>query len=782
MDLFTARRNLTRLLCVNIENYSDEGLRKLVKKRILNWHPDKNNGSSEHVEDLQLLRESYETYKGGECCSQKSDDSTGTRESFFGTTKSSGVFTADDLFCDEEWDDSFENDYNESPYDDHFFHSSPRKNFECPDYLNDFYRSESNRRAGKLFIITFLIDFKDKLDSYFFIEGSTTFKYFGYFITENKGKNIVIGVMYFHADLRLGDLKKKIKNRGLLKFLLRHAVKFDKLIETLTEKCGNPVNEPVKTAKTEKNKQPDKESKFNHRLLVEYCYDNNFDTVQEIMAHYEHLAYPCTYNEFSKEHEDEHLNHKTNAFHFIHMADAKKTASNAFNWITAKNCLDLKTMTNLKYLENICLDLGSKLLEEHNVNIFGEAEFYCFHIIPKIWFKKVFQLILESFITGEHKKRWVGIKGKYGSGKSTFANGIRDLLKGIVIDINIDKSRLHFFLGNVIGKRYVILDDVKGQKGAKGTDLTWGVGFTNLDNMRTHLDGTMPVQLEKKNEKPVNIVFPPGLITCNDYVIPDAVKERVQFFKFISMKDIYKKHPVKVNKYTIFIGGVLLDLLPVEPDVREHIIQLKETWWREHNGKCRCHLSVSMGGVISGLGVTLGTLLAGLSAETVELLVDAGIIELIDDEIILYAAAEQFIETVGDETFIYGSYTLTNLGWTIGGTAVLFTTGGIVGGIAAGISSASPDSTYPPNSAPVAPSKSIIDWNCTLIEFLQNECMSTRRRPKKIVKLPIETRRVRKRRVLFDEDDRRSNRSRSKILHKKKNTSKRGIVSKRRRK
>lgn len=123
----------------------------------------------------------------------------------------------------------------------------------------------------------------------------------------------------------------------------------------------------------------------------------------------------------------------------------KKTANNAFNWVTAKNCEDLKAMSNLKFIENICEDLGQKLLHETDINIFGESEFFCFHIIPKLWFKNVIEYILNAFIYGEHKKRWVGLMGPYGSGKSTFANGIRELFKGTVIDVNVDKSRLNFF-------------------------------------------------------------------------------------------------------------------------------------------------------------------------------------------------------------------------------------------------------------------------------------------------------------------------------------------------
>ncbi|PRD18211.1 UNVERIFIED_CONTAM: Large T antigen [Trichonephila clavipes] len=141
------------------------------------------------------------------------------------------------------------------------------------------------------------------------------------------------------------------------------------------------------------------------------------------------------------------------------------------------------------------------------------------------------------------------------------------------------------------------MDDVKGRKSEAKDKMSEGNGFLNLDNMRFYLDGTMPVQIEKKNEKPINIHFPPGLITCNNYVIPHAVKEIVKFFRFTSVKELYKKHQVKLSKCTIFIGGVLLDLLPVQPDVRDHIIDLNFKWWREHNGVCKCHLKENEGAI-----------------------------------------------------------------------------------------------------------------------------------------------------------------------------------------
>ncbi|GFQ96001.1 hypothetical protein TNCT_64571 [Trichonephila clavata] len=99
MDTITAKRNLMKLLCVNLDNYSESGIRKLVKKRYLQWHPIKNNGCKDYVENLQLLKESYDVFTGKEECSQHSDTSS-TSAPF-----DSGCFS-DDFFDDDEWDDS----------------------------------------------------------------------------------------------------------------------------------------------------------------------------------------------------------------------------------------------------------------------------------------------------------------------------------------------------------------------------------------------------------------------------------------------------------------------------------------------------------------------------------------------------------------------------------------------------------------------------------------------------------------------------------------------------
>ncbi|GFR08489.1 hypothetical protein TNCT_666551 [Trichonephila clavata] len=113
MDTITAKRNLMKLLCVNLDNYSESG----IIKRYLQWHPDKNDGCKDYEYNLQLLKESYVVFTGKEVCSQHSDTSS-TSAPF-----DSGCFS-DNFVDDEEWDNSV---YNQSPFDEEFLIHLPKK-------------------------------------------------------------------------------------------------------------------------------------------------------------------------------------------------------------------------------------------------------------------------------------------------------------------------------------------------------------------------------------------------------------------------------------------------------------------------------------------------------------------------------------------------------------------------------------------------------------------------------------------------------------------------------
>ncbi|MGI4816844.1 MAG: hypothetical protein ACRYE7_02560, partial [Janthinobacterium lividum] len=115
-----------------------------------------------------------------------------------------------------------------------------------------------------------------------------------------------------------------------------------------------------------------------------------------------------------------------------------------------------------------------------------------------------------------------------------------------------------------------------------------GQGFYNLDDLRDHLDGHMEVQLEKKNQQPINQVFPPGIITCNNYEIPTSILERVQGVKKMVQSNRWDNHPMIVTQEIIYIACVIENLLPASPLVQSHITSQRHNWWRKHNMTCNC--------------------------------------------------------------------------------------------------------------------------------------------------------------------------------------------------
>lgn len=252
----------------------------------------------------------------------------------------------------------------------------------------------------------------------------------------------------------------------------------------------------------------------------------------------------------------------------------------------------LKSESNLVFLERICKELGHHIQDNFTEEQVGEAYFYCFHIIDD--FKKIADEILLTFLEGEPRKRYIILKGDFRSGKTSLASAFCKLLQGVTINLNVDSNRLNFHLGNALEKRYVLFDDVKG-RAVLSENLLPGPGFANLDNLRDHLDGHVPVQLEKKNQQPVEQIFPPGIITCNNYQIPQSILARIKKLFYLKHNGLFQIHgPKIVTKEIIFIGLVLCNLLPVQPYVFEHIYRLKTRWETQHNmTSCPCRRRVS---------------------------------------------------------------------------------------------------------------------------------------------------------------------------------------------
>lgn len=598
MDLTTAKAALCRLLGVNVDVMPLCDVKILVRKRKLLWHPDKNRDKEDpnlYCEQLLELTDAWNVI-----CESYSETSS-TKSSFSGGPSWEYFKSKPDIFCDESMpssDDDFEPgqrefqrettpEYNDSPFDEDFFIPSPKKKFAIPDDMREYFRSLSNRRAGKFFIIFTTAQHFEKLLK-FQKKHDSICNYCGIFsVRTDKDLNMML--FSFVSDQRLADLKKDCRKLQIAPLECFYATKIQKCLQFCKEKYGEPKKEPTKFSGSTPHTET---KKFNYKLINDYALENEISDVYELMYEYSHLAHGCDRKELTPEHENDHVEHLENAKIFVHLSDRKRVAKCAIDTVMAKLYMVLKNETNIAYLDRICKDVGHYIQDNFDEDMVGEAYFYCFEIVKN--FNTVAHAILKTFAEGEPRKRYTILQGEYKSGKTSFAHAFNKLFNGISINANVDPGRLPFHLGNAIGKRFVLFDDVKGRH-VLGENLESGQGFHNLDNLRDHLDGHVAVQLEKKNQQPIEQVFPPGIITCNHYHIPKSMMQRILGKFEFTASPLYRYHgPKIVTKEIIYIGLVLSNLLPVEPYIFEFIYKKKASWETKHNmAECRCKKHVS---------------------------------------------------------------------------------------------------------------------------------------------------------------------------------------------
>lgn len=589
MDYDQASCSLSRLLGVNVSSLCFTKVRKLVQKRRIQWHPDKNPANPEaYKEEFLELQEAWKVFCKGDGENNSSQSTTGSRA---GTSEEPDLHCYEDM--DFDWDkdagaSEAESDYNDTPFDDDFFNPSPKKGFAVPECLGQFFRSKSNRRAGKCFALFSTAQNSGKLSGLYnklnhYMSAINCFAAFN--IRTNK--DIFCVLINYATDHRLGDVKKEARKFDILPHELVYAVKLNKFYEYLVETYGEPFYAPSKPSKTAPSRP--ETNKFNHKQIVDFAKSHQISDALELMYDYAHLADPCDYPEhkITKEHEEDHENQVENAKIFIHLSDRRKTAKNAMDSVFAELYMQCKREKPSAFIDRRCKDLGDRLQDIDDEDIFGLADYYRkYHVYN---FDKLAKIILDSFIYGIPRKRYTIIRGDFKCGKSSLASGFNKLFEGVNINVNVDKGRLPFYLGNAIGKRFVLFDDVKGSVKHRGDTLYSGMGFHNLDDLRDHLDGHMEVQLEKKNQQPISQVFPPGIITCNKYVIPESILERVQGPKKMVSSPRWEIHPVLVTEEIIYIACVIANLLPASPSFHTHVERKRQDWWRKHTmNNCDC--------------------------------------------------------------------------------------------------------------------------------------------------------------------------------------------------
>ncbi|ANC70189.1 ORF01L [Marbled eel polyomavirus] len=394
------------------------------------------------------------------------------------------------------------------------------------------------------------------------VEGTVTGCY------EEYDNNMFVQLVRFQSPHRQTRLRNVLKplftsvNHCLVRVVL--AKKWAHSVHKLRLRC-QPVhdrcNQPSIAESHEFNDSEGdaNENAFSIKLLNEFAMVFGYTDCLAVIGNYDKLAIKpddcsrCV--EPSQEdvrNPDSHFNlhqtHFNNAQLFQLQKDKKRLAGNATVTVMAHQRLKYQTITEQDfYMERLSEILDDLLKDSTNLFELYIAQLAVQQILG--WQVDVFlRAVHKALIIGEPKTRYVIFKGPYNSGKTTLAASVANWLQGCTLNVNIPAEKLPFELGRAIGRRMVIFEDVKGKPESEEDDLTTGFGFTRLDDHRDYLDGHVKVGLEKKHQDKVEQVFPAGIITMNNYVIPSAIRARVsRIFTFTSNPRVRGL----MNKYSI---------------------------------------------------------------------------------------------------------------------------------------------------------------------------------------------------------------------------------------
>ncbi|QIQ69380.1 large T antigen [Betapolyomavirus callosciuri] len=283
---------------------------------------------------------------------------------------------------------------------------------------------------------------------------------------------------------------------------------------------------------TEMEKEEGKQ--VNWMMVSEFAKGIRSEDVHLIMGYYNEFAYlPCLKCNSQSDpiHVKYHEAHHKNAKLFKEAHNQKNICQQAVDSVIAVRRVIASTSTREDLLADRFLLLFEKLR-----NVYSE-ERILLHMAGVAWFSVLFKNLeallvgyLEMVVRNVPKQRYWLFKGPINSGKTTLAAALLDLCGGKALNINLPFDRINFELGVAIDEFTVVFEDVKGQP-EENKNLTSGQGIANLDNLRDYIDGSVKVNLEKKHMNKRSQIFPPGLVTMNEYKVPETLL--IRFSKVI---------------------------------------------------------------------------------------------------------------------------------------------------------------------------------------------------------------------------------------------------------
>uniref|UniRef100_A0AAU6S4Y8 DNA 3'-5' helicase n=1 Tax=Myotis daubentonii polyomavirus TaxID=3139990 RepID=A0AAU6S4Y8_9POLY len=331
------------------------------------------------------------------------------------------------------------------------------------------------------------------------------------------------------------------------------------------------------------------EDSCNWNKVAEFAVEADLDDALLILAHYLDFAkpYPCPKCEPLKTQAHQwHRYHHENAICFEICKSQRSVCNQAADVVLAKRRLllaestrnDILTRCFQKQLEKL------KKIDEGQIMHFmaGVAWYACLFDEFDVLLYKILKLFTENV----PKRRNVLFRGPVNTGKTTLAAALIDLLDGKSLNVNCPADKLNFELGCAIDRFVVSFEDVKGQN-LDNKRLPPGQGIANLDNMRDYLDGAVPVNLERKHVNKKSQIFPPCIVTMNEYFIPETLFVRMYMkLNFTNKPHLHhalEKTPVLCTDRILQSGLTLFLLLmwyfpssKFSPSLREEIKTWKE--------------------------------------------------------------------------------------------------------------------------------------------------------------------------------------------------------------
>lgn len=291
--------------------------------------------------------------------------------------------------------------------------------------------------------------------------------------------------------------------------------------------------------------EKEKVEAVNWNKIADFACEYQIDDPLIILAHYLDFAVDpsacvkCDKSTGLKAHKG-HREHHNNAKLFLECRIQKALCQQAADVFMAKRRLQIMEMSRedmlCKFFETRLEKLKELSGDDLKIYMAGVAWYKCLFSNFEDKLCKILGLLTENC----PKARNIMFKGPINTGKTSLAAALLDLLDGKSLNVNCPADKLPFELGCAMDKFMVCFEDVKGQVG-NNKELQPGQGFHNLDNLRDHLDGTVPVSLEKKHVNKRHQIFPPCIITCNDYIIPKTVYTRVSYILNFVAKDNLKQ-------------------------------------------------------------------------------------------------------------------------------------------------------------------------------------------------------------------------------------------------